>query len=255
MNPLLKKSLDPSTMSEQERKLFEMYGKKPVKNVLSNMQKERKYFDSGDYAMHKAGVSSDLGGRPLAVGTAIPTPEGLPHASPPSLSSSPTNTSGSPPLFQTPNPFLGHRESISGPSGYQSPPSSNPLLAPHPSAHHPSTGSFSMGDGAGVGVGVGSGVGMPIPGGGRSDPRRSPPTAFSPLTNATGGLAHHPSISKPSVPPSSFPIQHAHQHRESMSLSSGSGSPVRLTGSQAAVVGSKGNEQAVADDEEGMEMD
>ncbi len=26
-------------MSEQERKLFEMYGKKPVKNVLSNMQK------------------------------------------------------------------------------------------------------------------------------------------------------------------------------------------------------------------------
>jgi hypothetical protein len=26
-------------MSEQDRKLFEMYGKKPAKNVLSNMQK------------------------------------------------------------------------------------------------------------------------------------------------------------------------------------------------------------------------
>jgi hypothetical protein len=44
-------------------------------SALSLFQ-ERKYFDSGDYAMHKAGVSSDLGGRPLAVGTAIPTPEG-----------------------------------------------------------------------------------------------------------------------------------------------------------------------------------
>lgn len=104
-------------MNEQEKKLFEMYGKKPAKNVLSNMQKvspaaclplaalrtfcrahacppapvlpltdprrghhqERKYFDSGDYAMHKAGMPSDVGGAPLAVGKAIPTPEGCVH--------------------------------------------------------------------------------------------------------------------------------------------------------------------------------
>ncbi len=45
-------------------------------SFIATLSQERKYFDSGDYAMHKAGVSSDLGGRPLAVGTAIPTPEG-----------------------------------------------------------------------------------------------------------------------------------------------------------------------------------
>jgi len=40
------------------------------------MQKDRKYFDSGDYAMSKAGV-----GLQSAVGTAIPNPENIPHAS------------------------------------------------------------------------------------------------------------------------------------------------------------------------------
>lgn len=42
---------------------------------------ERKYFDSGDYAMSKAGVSP-----PQSVGTAIPSPANIPHASPPSQS-------------------------------------------------------------------------------------------------------------------------------------------------------------------------
>lgn len=54
---------------------------------------ERKYFDSGDYMMNKAGVMSDTAGGPLKVGTAIPTPEHVQHASPPSLSASPTNSS------------------------------------------------------------------------------------------------------------------------------------------------------------------
>ncbi|KAL1411643.1 hypothetical protein Q8F55_002607 [Vanrija albida] len=75
-------------LSEQDQKAFKLYGKVPGKNLLSKMQKERKYFDSGDYMMSKAGVSP-----PQPLGTAIPTPEGLPHASPPSnghLSSSPT---------------------------------------------------------------------------------------------------------------------------------------------------------------------
>lgn len=38
---------------------------------------ERKYFDSGDYAMSKAGVSP-----PQSVGTAIPSPADIPHAQP-----------------------------------------------------------------------------------------------------------------------------------------------------------------------------
>lgn len=78
-------------MSEEEQKLFRLYGKLPThKNVLTKMQKvhviatslwiicltyrhvvkDRKYFDSGDYALSKAGVAPQN-----AVGTAIPNPE------------------------------------------------------------------------------------------------------------------------------------------------------------------------------------
>ncbi|KAK3080756.1 hypothetical protein LTR53_020512, partial [Teratosphaeriaceae sp. CCFEE 6253] len=43
-------------------KLFRLYGKLPnKKDLLQNKLKERKYFDSGDYAMSKAG-KVDAGG-------------------------------------------------------------------------------------------------------------------------------------------------------------------------------------------------
>ncbi|GAA5827415.1 hypothetical protein JCM10212_006835, partial [Sporobolomyces blumeae] len=54
---------------------------------------ERKYFDSGDYAMSKAGVSPQS-----AVGTAIPSPADIPHASPPQ-----TNASNSAGLSTSPS--------------------------------------------------------------------------------------------------------------------------------------------------------
>lgn len=115
------------TLNAQERELFAKYGKLPThKNVLTKMQRvsklfhilpplitnqERKYFDSGDYALSKAGVASQS-----TVGTAIPNPEksafpvifhmtlikfmhSIPHASSPgnghahqALSVSPTNS-------------------------------------------------------------------------------------------------------------------------------------------------------------------
>jgi len=91
MLPARQKKVDMKSMTEEERKLFALYGKLPThKNVLTKMQKDRKYFDSGDYALSKAGASA---GSP--VGTAIPHPENIPHASPPaqqSLSISPTNS-------------------------------------------------------------------------------------------------------------------------------------------------------------------
>lgn len=64
---------DLSTLSAEEKKLFEKYGKLPKKTPFQNMQKERKYFDSGDYMMNKAGVTCP--GNEGGVGTAIPTPE------------------------------------------------------------------------------------------------------------------------------------------------------------------------------------
>ncbi|TFK48688.1 Endosulfine-domain-containing protein [Heliocybe sulcata] len=93
MHPARAKKIDISTLSEEEQKLFRLYGKLPThKNVLQKMQKDRKYFDSGDYALSKAGKAPQN-----TVGTAIPNPENIPHASPPvhpQLSVSPTNTNG-----------------------------------------------------------------------------------------------------------------------------------------------------------------
>ncbi|KAI9512471.1 Endosulfine-domain-containing protein [Russula earlei] len=90
------KKVDMSKLSEEEKKLFRLYGKLPThKNVLTKMQKDRKYFDSGDYALSKAGVGSQN-----AVGTAIPNPENIPHASSHAthqiISTSPANTASSP---------------------------------------------------------------------------------------------------------------------------------------------------------------
>lgn len=90
MLPAQRKKVDLSTMTEEEKKLFRLYGKLPThKNVLTKVQKDRKYFDSGDYALSKAGVTPQSN-----VGTAIPNPESIPHASPPSNLS--TSNSGTP---------------------------------------------------------------------------------------------------------------------------------------------------------------
>jgi len=96
MLPYQRNKIDISKLNPQEQQLFAKYGKLPThKNVLMK-QKERKYFDSGDYALSKAGVAP-----PTTVGTAIPNPENIPHASSPgnghgaghqSLSISPTNS-------------------------------------------------------------------------------------------------------------------------------------------------------------------
>jgi len=97
MHPLKLKKVDISKLTEEEQKLFRLYGKLPThKNILTKVQKDRKYFDSGDYALSKAGV-----GPQNAVGTAIPNPENIPHASShnthQNLSTSPaSNTATSP---------------------------------------------------------------------------------------------------------------------------------------------------------------
>ncbi|PVF98470.1 hypothetical protein CPB86DRAFT_732984 [Serendipita vermifera] len=90
MLPAQRKKVDMSSMTEEEKKLFMLYGKLPThKNVLTKIQKDRKYFDSGDYALSKAGVAPQS-----TVGTAIPSPESIPHASPPTNLS--TSSSGTP---------------------------------------------------------------------------------------------------------------------------------------------------------------
>ncbi|KAF9534541.1 camp-regulated phosphoprotein/endosulfine conserved region-domain-containing protein [Crepidotus variabilis] len=96
MHPFQRKKVDISNLNPEEQKLFAKYGKLPThKSTLMKMQKDRKYFDSGDYALSKAGVAPQT-----TVGTAIPNPENIPHASPSpgnghqNLSISPTNSTG-----------------------------------------------------------------------------------------------------------------------------------------------------------------
>ncbi|KIY67729.1 hypothetical protein CYLTODRAFT_422248 [Cylindrobasidium torrendii FP15055 ss-10] len=93
MLPAQRNKVDISKLNDQEQLLFAKYGKLPNhKGHVLKTQRERKYFDSGDYALSKAGVAPQSN-----VGTAIPNPQNIPHASSPGptsngLSISPTNS-------------------------------------------------------------------------------------------------------------------------------------------------------------------
>lgn len=80
MNPHQKNKIDINSLSPDEQRLFRLYGKLPSKSDhLAKHLKERKYFDSGDYALSKAGKagSVDTG----SVGSQHPSPENIPHLS------------------------------------------------------------------------------------------------------------------------------------------------------------------------------
>ncbi|KAG0204149.1 hypothetical protein BGX28_003800 [Mortierella sp. GBA30] len=71
--------LNPTqTLSEQEQRLQRMYGNRlpTAKALLGQKLKERKYFDSGDYALSKAGKTT------TPVGSQHPQPENIPHSNP-----------------------------------------------------------------------------------------------------------------------------------------------------------------------------
>ncbi|GAO48461.1 hypothetical protein G7K_2634-t1 [Saitoella complicata NRRL Y-17804] len=78
MLPHQKNKVDISSLTEEEKKLFKLYGKLPArKDILASKLNERKYFDSGDYALSKAGKASDAG--VTNVGYEHPSPESIPH--------------------------------------------------------------------------------------------------------------------------------------------------------------------------------
>ncbi|KAK4496233.1 hypothetical protein PRZ48_012213 [Zasmidium cellare] len=117
LNPHQKNKVDISSLSEEEQKLFRLYGKLPnKKDLFSKKLQERKYFDSGDYALSKAGKSDggDLGG---GLGREHPTPENIPHLSQvQNASNTPTvgspneqrnSISGAPPLHPAGTPGAG----------------------------------------------------------------------------------------------------------------------------------------------------
>jgi hypothetical protein len=82
MNPHQAKKVDVKSLSPEEQRLFRLYGKLPNRSDhFAKHLKDRKYFDSGDYAMSKAGKgdSVDTG----TVGSQHPVPENIPHLSSP----------------------------------------------------------------------------------------------------------------------------------------------------------------------------
>ncbi|KAH7026424.1 camp-regulated phosphoprotein/endosulfine conserved region-domain-containing protein [Microdochium trichocladiopsis] len=82
MNPHQKNKVDIKSLSPEEQRLFRLYGKLPSKSDhFAKHLKERKYFDSGDYAMSKAGKGDSVDA--ATVGSQHPVPENIPHASSP----------------------------------------------------------------------------------------------------------------------------------------------------------------------------
>ncbi|KAM9911694.1 hypothetical protein OXX69_003278 [Metschnikowia pulcherrima] len=66
--PRNEQGIDLSKLSPQELRIFKMYGKLPTKQqILSSKLQDKKYFDSGDYAMQKqlGGNKSGVSGVPL----------------------------------------------------------------------------------------------------------------------------------------------------------------------------------------------
>lgn len=86
MNPHQRNKIDINSLSPDEQRLFRLYGKLPnKKDLLQNKLKERKYFDSGDYALSKAGKAADVG--VTEIGSQHPNPENIPHLSSPGTGS------------------------------------------------------------------------------------------------------------------------------------------------------------------------
>ncbi|KAK9766861.1 hypothetical protein K7432_003757 [Basidiobolus ranarum] len=81
MLPAKQNKVDLSKLSEEEKKIFKMYGRLPSgKDLVNRKLKDRKYFDSGDYAMQKAGKTSAT-----EVGLIHPSPDTIPHPQSPSV--------------------------------------------------------------------------------------------------------------------------------------------------------------------------
>ncbi|PLB44055.1 putative camp-regulated phospho protein family protein Igo1 [Aspergillus steynii IBT 23096] len=120
MNPHQQNKVDISSLNPDEQRLLRLYGKMPnKKDVLQNKLKERKYFDSGDYALSKAGKASDVG--VTNIGSQHPVPENIPHltatspgANNPAAASNGTSTSSQ--GQQIPGSFSAHPGSV----GFQS---------------------------------------------------------------------------------------------------------------------------------------
>jgi len=86
---------------DQEQHLLKLYGKLPSKrDLLQSRIKERKYFDSGDFALSAAHKATTDASCPLKTGHQHPLLQNLPHLSSPVPSSSNVNEDADRPMLQ-----------------------------------------------------------------------------------------------------------------------------------------------------------
>ncbi|KAJ2412109.1 hypothetical protein GGI10_003884 [Coemansia sp. RSA 2530] len=120
MDPIRSKVATSNLMPDQAA-LQNKYGQLPLKKkgLLGGKAGERKYFDSGDYAMSKAGKAVE------AVGQQHPSPESIPHqqvapAQVPPLAGSPTSVGGLP-IISNIGKSVGAVGTMANPSGLSPP--------------------------------------------------------------------------------------------------------------------------------------
>lgn len=100
LDPARANKIDISSLSPEEQRVFRMYGRLPSRNdILSNKLKDRKYFDSGDYALSKAGKASSAG--VTHIGSQHPVPENIPHSNSFSSGHSPTGSVSASPVKES----------------------------------------------------------------------------------------------------------------------------------------------------------
>jgi len=178
MLPAQRNKVDISKLTPQEQQAFRLYGKLPSRSV--NKVQERKYFDSGDYALAKAGKQKDYGKE-------IPTPDAIPHASP--------------------SPMVGSVGSTASSSG--SPPTSTPLSAlgsPPVAGAIPLPGAGSGGATSDFAAAAGSGAG------GDANLNLS-------MSPGRVGVGQTQLATSPTRSFGSFPIAHSHAHNTGHSSS------------------------------------
>ncbi|EFQ34393.1 uncharacterized protein GLRG_09537 [Colletotrichum graminicola M1.001] len=76
----------PAAAAAKEDRIRRLYGKAPARSDLLHKQMQRKYFDSGDYALQDAHKPSSMG--PVQTGAEHPLRKNIPHPSSPVPTSS-----------------------------------------------------------------------------------------------------------------------------------------------------------------------
>ncbi|KAK7208421.1 camp-regulated phosphoprotein/endosulfine conserved region-domain-containing protein [Myxozyma melibiosi] len=103
LDPARNNKVDIASLSPEEQRILNMYGRLPSSHdIIQKKLNDRKYFDSGDYALSKAGKAASAG--VTSIGSQHPVPENIPHSHSSSFSGPSGSAGGSPSQSQMQSP-------------------------------------------------------------------------------------------------------------------------------------------------------